>query len=54
VIGIDRILYSTDYPYRIAPDGGARRFLEEADLSDNEREKIGSGNWDRICADIRR
>jgi predicted TIM-barrel fold metal-dependent hydrolase len=54
VIGVDRILFSTDYPYRIAPHGGARRFLEEADLTEDEREKIASANWDRICADIRR
>ena len=54
VIGIDRILFSTDYPYRLAPHGGARRFLEEADLTEAEREKIASANWDRICAHIRR
>jgi predicted TIM-barrel fold metal-dependent hydrolase len=54
VIGVDRILFSTDYPYRCAPHNGARRFLEEADLSDVEREKIASGNWNRICAGIRR
>ena len=54
VIGVDRILFSTDYPYRCASHNGARRFLEEADLSDVEREKIASGNWNRICAGIRR
>ena len=54
VIGVDRILFSTDYPYRLAPHSGARRFLAEADLTDVEREKIASGNWDRICAGIRR
>ncbi|MBS4728980.1 amidohydrolase [Mycobacterium sp. SM1] len=54
VIGVDRILFSTDYPYRFAPHGGARRFLEEANLTEVEREKIASGNWDRICAAIRR
>jgi len=54
VIGVDRILFSTDYPYRFAPHGGARRFLEEADLTELEREKIASGNWDRICTGIRR
>jgi uncharacterized protein len=54
VIGVDRILYSTDYPYRIAPDGGARRFLQDADLSEDDRESIASTNWDRIVAGIRR
>ena len=54
VVGVDRILFSTDYPYRFAPHSGARRFLEEADLTEAEQAKIASGNWDRICARIRR
>lgn len=54
VVGVDRILFSTDYPYRFAPHGGARRFLQEADLTDVEREKIASGNWERLCAGISR
>lgn len=54
VVGVDRILFSTDYPYRYVADGGARHFLEEADISEADREKIASGNWDRICAAIRR
>lgn len=54
VIGVDRIMFSTDYPYRIAPAGGARRFLQEADLTEPERDKIASGNWNRLCAGIRR
>jgi uncharacterized protein len=54
VVGVDRILFSTDYPYRFVGDGGARRFLEEADLSEADRDKIASGNWGRICAGIRR
>jgi hypothetical protein len=29
VVGIDRILFSTDYPYQYRPEGGARSFLEE-------------------------
>ena len=31
-----------------------RRFLEEADLSDVDREKMASGNWERLIAGIRR
>jgi hypothetical protein len=54
VVGIDRILFSTDYPFVIAPDGGARAFLEQAPLSDEDRLKISSGNWDRLCASIQR
>ncbi len=29
VVGIDRILFSTDYPCQYRPEGGARSFLEE-------------------------
>lgn len=54
MVGVERILFSTDYPFVPVPQGGGRRFLEEADLSDAGREKIASGNWDRLCAGIRR
>lgn len=54
VIGVERILFSTDYPYRFEADGTARRFLEDADLTDAEREAIGHGNWERMVAAIRR
>ncbi|ORA26634.1 amidohydrolase family protein [Mycobacterium aquaticum] len=52
VVGADRIMFSTDYPYISVPDGASRKFLEELDTAD--REKIASGNWDRLCAAIRR
>ena len=54
VVGADRILFATDYPFVPVKPGGARRFLDEANLSLTEREGIASGNWDRICAGIRR
>jgi predicted TIM-barrel fold metal-dependent hydrolase len=54
VLGVDRILMSADYPYVTTPKGGARVFLEQASLSDEERVKIASGNWERLCAGIRR
>lgn len=34
--------------------GGAPDFLEQANLSDEDQPKIGSGNWDRLCAKISR
>ena len=52
VLGVDRILMSTDYPFLMTPPGRARHFLEQADLSDENRLKIASGNWDRLCAGI--
>ncbi|MCV7180203.1 amidohydrolase family protein [Mycolicibacterium sphagni] len=54
VVGVERVMFATDYPYRYVADAGARRFLQEADLSDDDKISIASGNWDRLCAKIRR
>jgi len=54
VLGPERIMFSSDYPYRFTPAGGARQFLENADLSDTDRHAIAHGNWERLTADIRR
>jgi uncharacterized protein len=54
VVGPDRILFATDYPYVQVPGGGSRRFLEKAEISEGDREKIASGNWERLSAGIRR
>ncbi len=54
VLGAERIMFATDYPYRFVGDGGARKFLDDADLRDGDRIAIASGNWDRLCARIRR
>jgi uncharacterized protein len=54
VLGAERILFSSDYPYRFTPEGGARRFLEAADLSDVDREAIAHGNWEGLVSRIRR
>ena len=47
MIGVDRILFSTDYPFVPVLQGGVRRFQEAVGLSDADREKIASGNWNR-------
>lgn len=54
LIGVDRILFSTDYPFLVGRQGSGRAFLEEADLEDADRAMIASGNWERLCAAIRR
>ena len=54
VLGVDRILMSTDYPFVMTPPGGVRAFLDQADLGDEDRAKIASGNWDRLCEKITR
>jgi predicted TIM-barrel fold metal-dependent hydrolase len=54
VVGPERIMFAADYPF-VPTDGGmARRFLDDADLTDAQREAIASGNWERLRAGIRR
>jgi predicted TIM-barrel fold metal-dependent hydrolase len=54
VLGIERIMFSTDCPYRFTPGGGARRFLDEADLSVADKAAIAHGNWERLIRGMRR
>lgn len=54
VISVDHILMSTDYPYGQVSDGAARGFLEQSQLNQENRYKVASGNWERICASIQR
>ena len=54
VLGPERILFATDYPYRFTPNGGARRFLQDAKLADADKDAIAHGNWDRMVSHIRR
>lgn len=46
VLGADRILYSVDYPY--LKNEGARAFLENAPISQEDKEKIANGNAVRL------
>ena len=48
VVGVERILFSTDYPYVYEGAGWARAFLDGADLSVEDRNKIAHGNWERL------
>ncbi len=50
IVGSDRLLFSTDYPYQYRPGGAARRFLEAAPLDDAARKALAHGNWDRLTA----
>ena len=50
IVGPDRLLFSTDYPYQYRPGGAARRFLEAAPLDDAARKALAHGNWDRLTA----
>lgn len=46
VIGVDRILYSIDYPY--LTNTGARGFLERLPISQTEKGKIAHGNAEAL------
>lgn len=52
--GLDGGLAKIDEPERresyAAILGGARQYLDEAAVSDEDREKIANGNWERMCA----
>ena len=50
ILGLDRIMMSTDYPFRFAPNGGARAFLRDAAISEEGKTKIAHGNWERLTA----
>ena len=54
VVGVERILFGTDYPYRPSPDGGVEHFLATAGLDRADQEAIASGNWDALVAGIQR
>lgn len=46
VVGIDRIMFSVDYPY--LTNTGARRFLEALPVDDEERAKLAHGNAEAL------
>lgn len=45
-LGVDHILFAADFPYLPQDDG--RSFLEKANLSDEDKEKIGSKNAEKL------
>jgi hypothetical protein len=46
VIGVDRVMFSVDYPYSSNSEG--RDFVMSAPISDADREKIAHGNAERL------
>ncbi len=48
IIGIDRILFLSDYPYQYRPGREARNFLEATALGKEEKEKFAFGNWEQL------
>jgi predicted TIM-barrel fold metal-dependent hydrolase len=54
VVGVESILFATDYPYRPGPDGGVEGFLRDSGLDRADQERIAAGNWEALVAGIRR
>ncbi len=48
IVGDERLLFSTDFPYQYRPGGQPRRFLHDAPLDDAARAGFAHGNWDRL------
>lgn len=54
IIGAERILFSSDYPFQYRPGGDARNFLEKLDLDIEDKEKFAFKNWERLIANIKK
>lgn len=48
IVGTDRLLFSTDYPYQYRPGWDARRFLAECGLDEVGKTAFAHGNWQRL------
>ena len=51
VVGTDRLLFSTDYPYQYRPGGDARKFLNHCGLDEADTAAFAHGNWERLTGD---
>ena len=54
VVGIERLMFATDYPYRPGPEGGVAGWLAASGLDATDQQRVASGNWEALVAEIRR
>ena len=54
LVGFERILFSTDYPYQYRPGRPGRSFLDEAALSPEQKQLFAHENWNRLTESVRR
>ena len=52
VVGTDRLLFSTDFPYQYRPGRDARRFLENCGLSESDKAGFANANWVRLTGEV--
>jgi uncharacterized protein len=50
IVGPERILFSTDFPYQYRPGQPGRSFLLDTDLSQEVREAFAHGNWEKLTS----
>lgn len=50
IVGPERLLFSTDFPYQYRPGGMPRRFLDEVPLDQTIKESFAHKNWERLTA----
>ncbi|WP_375419210.1 amidohydrolase family protein [uncultured Hymenobacter sp.] len=48
VLGADRVMFSTDYPFQLHPEDPDRKFIENAPLPIEDIAKIAHGNAERL------
>lgn len=48
VVGVDRLLFSTDFPYQYRPGHDARQFLENCGLTEQGKAGFAYGNWTQL------
>jgi predicted TIM-barrel fold metal-dependent hydrolase len=51
VVGVDRLLFSSDFPYQYRPGNDARRFLENCGLSEQDKAGLAYANWMRLTGE---
>lgn len=48
IVGVDRLLFSTDFPYQYRPGRDAGSFLENCGLDEDAKAGFAHGNWTRL------
>jgi predicted TIM-barrel fold metal-dependent hydrolase len=48
IVGPERLLFSTDYPYQYRPGHDARRFLDTCGLEGADKAGFAGANWERL------
>jgi len=49
VVGVDRLLFSTDFPYQYREGNDARKFLDRCGLDDEGKAAFAERNWARLA-----